>query len=137
VRVFLDTSVLVAAFATRGLCADVLRTVLAEHELIVGETVLTELARVLREKIGTPDVQVRDVVGFVREHALVAAEAPLPAVDIRDATDLPILAAALVGAADALVTGDKDLLVLKRVQALPILDPRAFWELAKGSWRRQ
>ena len=132
-RVFLDTSVLVAAFATRGLCADVLRTVLAEHQLIVGETVLTELARVLGQKIGTPEVQVRDVVGFVRQHALVAAEAPLPAVDVRDATDLPILAAALLGAAEVLVTGDKDLLVLRRVDTLPILDPRAFWELAKRS----
>ena len=132
-RVFLDTSVLVAAFATRGLCADVLRTVLAEHQLIVGETVLTELARVLGQKIGTPEMQVRDVVGFVRQHALVAAEAPLPAVDVRDATDLPILAAALLGAAEVLVTGDKDLLVLRRVDTLPILDPRAFWELAKRS----
>jgi putative PIN family toxin of toxin-antitoxin system len=131
VRVFLDTSVLVAAFATRGLCADVLRTVLAEHELIVGETVLVELAKVLAEKLGMPERQTRDVVGFVRQHALVAAETPLPAVDIRDATDLPILAAALVGAAEALVTGDKDLLVLKRVGALPIIDPRTFWELAK------
>ena len=127
-RVFLDTSVLVAAFATRGLCADVLRTVLAEHQLIVGETVLTELARVLGQKIGTPEMQVRDVVGFVRQHALVAAEAPLPAVDVRDATDLPLL-----GAAEVLVTGDKDLLVLRRVDTLPILDPRAFWELAKRS----
>jgi len=29
VRVFLDTNVLVAAFATRGLCADLMRVVLA------------------------------------------------------------------------------------------------------------
>jgi putative PIN family toxin of toxin-antitoxin system len=131
-RVFLDTSVLVAAFATRGLCADVLRTVLAEHELAVGETVLSELGRVLREKIGLPEAQVRDVVAFVRQHALVAPEVPLPAVDIRDQTDLPILAAAIHGAAEVLVTGDKDLLVLGSVDALPILDPRGFWNLVKG-----
>jgi uncharacterized protein len=90
-RAFLDTSVLVGAFATRGLCADVLRTVLAEHELLVGETVLTEMGRVLKEKIGTPEAQARDVVAFVRQQALVAAETPIPAVDLRDATDLPIL----------------------------------------------
>jgi predicted nucleic acid-binding protein len=47
VRVCLDTNVLVAAFATRGLCADVLRTVLAEHDLVVGEVILAELRRVL------------------------------------------------------------------------------------------
>ena len=131
-RVFLDTSVLVAAFATRGLCADVLRTVLAEHELIVGETVLTELGRVLREKIGTPDAQARDVVGFVRQHAHVAAEVPVPTVDLRDPNDLPILAGAIQGAAEVLVTGDKDLLVLGRVESVPILDPRGFWDLITG-----
>jgi uncharacterized protein len=131
VRVLLDTSVLVAALATRGLCADVLRTVLAGHELIVGETVLTELAKVLRDKLGMPEAQARDVVGFIRQQAFVAAESAVPAVDPRDATDLPILAAAVAGTADALVTGDKDLLVLERVEAVPILNPRAFWEVAK------
>jgi hypothetical protein len=34
-RVFLDTNVLVSAFATRGLCADLLELVLLQHELIV------------------------------------------------------------------------------------------------------
>lgn len=131
-RVFLDTSVLVAAFATRGLCADVLRTVLAEHELVVGETVLAELGRVLKEKIGTPEAQARDVVAFVRQHALVAAETPVPAIDVRDANDLPILAGAIQGGAEVLVTGDEDLLVLGRVESLPILDPRGFWDLIKG-----
>jgi putative PIN family toxin of toxin-antitoxin system len=132
VRVFLDTSVLVAAFATRGLCADVLRTVLAEHELIVGETVLAELGRVLKEKIGTPEAQARDVVAFVRQHARMAAEVPVPTVDLRDPNDLPILAGAIQGAAEVLVTGDKDLLVLRRVGSLPILDPRGFWDLITG-----
>jgi uncharacterized protein len=131
-KVFLDTSVLVAAFATRGLCADVVRSVLAEHELVVGETVLTELGRVLKEKIGTPEPQARNTVAFVRQHALVAAETPVPAVEIPDASDLPILAAAIQGSAEVLVTGDKDLLVLRRVESLPILDPRGFWDLIKG-----
>ena len=34
-KVLLDTNVLVSAFATRGLCADVLRLVLTEHEMVV------------------------------------------------------------------------------------------------------
>jgi predicted nucleic acid-binding protein len=46
-RVCLDTNVLVAAVATRGLAADVLRLTLAEHDLLVPEVVLTELRRVL------------------------------------------------------------------------------------------
>ena len=41
-RVLLDTNVLGAAFATRGLRADVLRTVLAEHAFLVPDTVISE-----------------------------------------------------------------------------------------------
>ncbi len=43
-RVALDTSVLVSAVAARGLCADVFNLILAEHDLIVGETVLQNSA---------------------------------------------------------------------------------------------
>jgi putative PIN family toxin of toxin-antitoxin system len=131
VRVFLDTSVLVAAFATRGLCADVFRLVLAEHELVGGETVLEELARVLSEKLRMPEARTREVVEFVRQHSTIAAETPAPAVQIRDAHDVPILAAALNGCADVLVSGDKDLLVLRRIEGMPVLDPRGFWEFVK------
>ena len=49
-KVFLDTNVLVSAFATRGLCADVMRVILTEHELLIGEVVLTELQRILSKK---------------------------------------------------------------------------------------
>ena len=50
-RVFLDTNVLVSAVATRGICADLLRLVASEHELVVGEVVLTELRHVLATRI--------------------------------------------------------------------------------------
>jgi hypothetical protein len=36
-KVFFDTNVLIAAFATRGLCADLVLHVLLEHELVVAE----------------------------------------------------------------------------------------------------
>lgn len=47
----LDANVSVAALATRGLCADAFRTVVAEHELVIGEVILDELRRVLRTKL--------------------------------------------------------------------------------------
>jgi predicted nucleic acid-binding protein len=53
-RVFLDTNVLVSAFASRGICADLLRYVLVEHDLLVGEVVLVELERVLLGRIKVP-----------------------------------------------------------------------------------
>ena len=46
-RVFLDTNVIVSGFATRGLSSDVVRLLMAEHELLTSEVVLEETRRVL------------------------------------------------------------------------------------------
>lgn len=128
-RVFLDTNVLVSAFATRGLSADVFRLVLAEHELIVGQIVLDELRRVLRKKIGLPEGAVREALSTVEEHRVVPTAETDPGVEVADPPDVRVLATALAARADVLVTGDRDLLsVNDRVEELRILDPRGFWE---------
>ena len=127
-KVFLDTNMLIAAFATRGLCEDVLRIVLAEHELVVGDIVLFELERVLKEKMNMPRSKVLAIVDFVRDQALVikpSQPAPWP---LDDADDQWVLAAVLEGHADALVTGDKDLLDPPPEIDLSIFTPRGFWE---------
>jgi len=36
VRIFLDTNVLVSAYAARGICVDLVRHIFAEHELLIG-----------------------------------------------------------------------------------------------------
>jgi putative PIN family toxin of toxin-antitoxin system len=132
VRVFLDTNVIVAAFATRGLCADVFRLVLAEHELLVSVTLIEEVTRTLTKKIRVPDQVVREIVAFLRASASTVEGAPEPPpIVVRDPDDLVILGGALSGGADVLVTGDKDLLVLGQVGALRILNPRGFWELVR------
>jgi putative PIN family toxin of toxin-antitoxin system len=132
VRVFLDTNVLVAAFATRGLCADVFRLVLAEHELLVSATLIEELTRALTRKVRVLEQVVREIVAFLDASASFVGGAPkLPPVAVRDPDDAVILGEALAGGADVLVTGDQDLLVMDRVGALRILDPRGFWELVR------
>jgi putative PIN family toxin of toxin-antitoxin system len=133
VRVFLDTNVLVAAFATRGLCADVLRTILAEHELLLSTTVLEELTRALTEKIRVPESTAREIAAFLRASASLApATADPPTVAVRDPNDAVILGEALAIDADVLVTGDKDLLDLPEIPAIRIVDPRGFWMLVRG-----
>ena len=131
-RVFLDTNVLVAAFATRGLCADVFRLTLAAHEMVVSEQVMTELERTLREKIGLPERELRSVLSLVREEATQAREAEAT-VSVRDPSDTPILAAAQASGADVLVTGDGDLLELEQPVRIRIVSPRGFWQLVKGA----
>lgn len=132
-RVFLDTNVLVAAFATRGLCADVIRVTLAEHELVLSMTVIEELRRVLTEKIGIPEPSVDEISAFLMASAFLANVAARPApVAVRDQDDAVILAEALAAGADVLVTGDQDLLEAGPLPEIRIIDPRGFWELVRG-----
>ena len=70
-RVSLDTNVVVSAVATRGLCADLLHVILADLELVLGETVLRELARVLGRKIGVSRDTIRELDTFLRRQATV------------------------------------------------------------------
>ena len=131
-RVFVDTNVLVAAYATRGLCADLLRLILAQHELVVSRQVLAELERALREKIGLPEALIAEVLATLAVH-LVETEPDLRSpIVLRDSDDEPILAAALAAGAAALVTGDADRLDAAPGAPLPILSPRAFWLQQRG-----
>jgi len=131
VKVYLDTNVLVSAVATRGLCADILHAVLAEHELVVGEAALSELRRVLRRKIRLTADIVTEMEAFLRQQAFVVMAAPPLTINIRDRDDLLILAEAVAGKADVLVTGDRDLLDIATRAPLPIVTPRGLWELLR------
>ena len=135
-KVFVDTNVLVAAYATRGLCSDLLRLILAQHELVVSRQVLVELERALRDKIGVPQALIEEILATLTPHLFdedATSSEPIARFALRDPTDEPILAAAIAAGAEALVTGDADLLVAAPAAPLPILSPRAFWLQQRGS----
>lgn len=129
-RIALDTNVIISALATRGLCADLFQAVLAEHDLLIGETVLGELHRVLTRKLRLPDATIDALEAFVRRQAIVVtAETPTTLGGL-EAADAAVLAEAAAGAADVLVTGDEDLLEIHN-PPVKIASPRQLWELIR------
>jgi uncharacterized protein len=132
VRVCLDTNVLVAAFATRGLCPDVLRTVLAEHELVLGEVIVTEFRRALEGKLRLPADRIAAAEETFRALEVVPRPAEPSPLELRDPDDRWIVATAMKGGAEVLVTGDSDLLEVAEESPVPILSPRAFWDLLRS-----
>ena len=123
-KVFFDTNVLISAFASHGACAQLFDLAPERFARLTSETVLVELEEKLATKFRFTAEEIADVLTTVRRFPVVPAAQVFPAVAIRDADDLPILAAALSAGADILVTGDGDLLVLEKVGALEILTPR-------------
>jgi len=127
-RVLLDTNVIVSAVATRGLCADVFRTVLAEHELVTCGQVLPEVRPILSMKFGVPEPLIAEYLELIDQEAIVAGFAGLPDLPLQDRDDAGIVAAAISARAEVLVTGDHELQSLKDIGQVRILSPRAFWE---------
>jgi len=131
-RIFLDTNVIASATATRGLCADVLRTVIEFHDLVVSDHLVTELRRILKDKFGASPDLIDDVVWLLRQDTIESHAQPLHDLPLRDPADVAIVSSALNAVADALVTGDKEILSLHRVGNLEILTPREFWDKERG-----
>ncbi len=127
-RVFLDTNVLVSAFSTRGICADIVTVVLADHQLVLGETVLEELSRTLTKKMKLPSAVVAETESMLRRESVVVSHAAEPGVALRDPDDVAVLAEAIEGLATVLVTGDKDFLDVADDLPIEVLSPRGFWE---------
>lgn len=131
-RVFLDTNVLVSAFASRGLCAEVFELVLLDHDLVLGRNVLREFDKALREKIKLPVVWSSEIVDFVSSEATQVVEKAEPANANVDAADALVLGEALASHADIFITGDAALLRIAAVGTLKIVSPRRFWDVLRA-----
>jgi uncharacterized protein len=129
-RVFLDTNVLASAFGTRGLCADLLQVILVEHELVTGEVVIEELRRVLVRKFDTRADKVNDVERFLRGYHVEPGPRQLPNLNLSERSDLMVVGSAISAKAEILITGDREILDLKKKpEGLRIISPREFWNL--------
>jgi putative PIN family toxin of toxin-antitoxin system len=95
---------------------------------MVSEHILAEFARHATEKFGAPGDTINEAISLIRAHAQIVEPYEVPADSCRDADDLPILGAALAGQADAIVTGDRDLLVLRKSGSAVILAPRKVYD---------
>ena len=130
-RVVLDTNILISAFLSdKGSPYKALNLWFeSEYELVTSEWQIEEFRKStryerIRERIET--ALVGRFINLLREQAIIVTN--LPALDVSsDPDDNPIIATAIKGEAQYLVTGDKgDLLNMQKVQAVRILAVNEF-----------
>ena len=127
-RIALDSSVLIAAHISRaGVCAELLEDLLLHHELVTSEFILGELRRKLVEKFCFPQREADHVAAFLRRAAIVVVPTDLPSHLCRDPTDIPVLGTAISGGCALLISVDRDLLDMRRVDDIPIVRPGEYW----------
>lgn len=126
-RLVLDANVLIAAFVARGVCAELLEYSVREHEPVTSTAILEEVRRNLVAKIKATSSQADQTIRLLRTRLDVVEPASLGARVCRDADDDVVLGTAIAGRADAIVTGDRDLLDRESYRDIAIVSPRGFW----------
>jgi putative PIN family toxin of toxin-antitoxin system len=144
-RVLVDTNVLISYLLAPNPHSTIPSILNAAFEgkyiLLMPEAILTELANTVgsrkhlakRISVGQAKEFV-DVLKIIAE-LIPSLHEPIPRVT-RDPKDDYLLAYALLGRADYLVTGDEDLLVLAGVEGVEIVRPAEFQEILTTSTTR-
>ena len=131
-RTVLDTNVLVSALLFPEGSTSWLRRMWRSRAILplVSRETAWELIRVLGyPKFSLTRHEREDLLAdYLPYCESVVVEEPLSLPDCRDPFDRPFLALSVAGEADALVTGDADLLALAPDFAVPIVTPSALKE---------
>lgn len=136
-RVLLNTNVLISYLLSPQRKSPVNRILeaafLGQIDLLFPKEVLDELRRKIPQKPYLAErispQQLEELVVLLGEisESIPTITMEIPAVT-RDPKDDYLIAYALVGRADYLVTGDLDLLILEKVEDVEIVTPRELWE---------
>ena len=125
-RMVLDSKVLISALHCGGRPEEFL--LLANEgsiELFLSHFILEETARILREKLGWREREIRDAVAMMKDVATLVQPTMTLHVVLDDEADNRVLECAVEAHADFLVTGDKrHLLPIRRYKGIHILTPR-------------
>ncbi len=130
-KVVLDTNVIIAAFAARGLCSEIFESCVLNHRIITSEFVLLEVKRNLGKKIHLPVNIIKELIQYLRNSSEIVVPEPVSESLCRDKDDNKIIGTAISGQARFIITGDQDLLTLKNYQEIKIISPREFWNFLK------
>lgn len=129
-RAVLDTNIIIAAFASRGLCAELFEVCLVDHTIVISEHILSEIQEKLIKKIHLPQSTVQNIIDYFRSIAELFEPEHVESV-CRDKDDNKIIGTALAGSARFIITGDGNLLALKKYKRVRIITPREYWSLLR------
>lgn len=127
-KIVLDTNVLFAALASHGACFELLEYCVSFHQLYTSPLILAELHKHLIEKLDLSPKKASQVTKLLSSRMEAVDPKLLPRRVCRDPDDDAILGTALSAKCQCLITGDKDLLVLRSHEGIDIISPAGFWK---------
>ena len=125
IRVTPDTNVLISALFYCGNERVVLEAAVEGRlRFVLSMEIIDELIRVLEKKFKVDPELTRDYVLRLNELSDIVTPRKLPGKLVRDREDVKVIECTHSGRSDYIVSGDRDLLSLKRYPQTRILSPR-------------
>jgi uncharacterized protein len=133
-RVVLDTNVYISAFhSPEGVCAELVEyAAKGYYELIVSPVIVREFARTTRRDFLVDEKKHLRFMKFLGKRGKIVVPQTIPDVIKEDPDDNHILACALAGNANLIVSRDLDLLRLKKYEEIGFMSPIDFLHTLDG-----
>jgi predicted nucleic acid-binding protein len=147
-RIFFDTNVIISSFITHGHVTELFEHCLLNHEIFTSDFVISELEEKLRSKFNYSEEEIKNASNFIKEN-FMKVDYKLPekqicrdkdddniiaaacTADVDDKNDDNIIAAACAADVDCIITGDEDLLIIKKLDNIFIVSPKEFWSFER------
>lgn len=131
-KILFDTNVLISAFIAfkkGSSCYDIIDHAIEEHNLYYTTFIIGEFKQVLQKDFNYPETIINEFVVFITKFFIKGETANRIEPVCRDPKDDQVLADAANNEIDVIITGDKDLLVLKNYKEIKIIAPKGYWKL--------
>ncbi len=134
IKVAADTNVYISAILFGGKPEEIRESAReGEVELLISETILAEIAGVLKKKFDWSDWQISEVIKDIRAITTLITPTSTLSVIKEDEPDNRVLECATEGKAQYIISGDEHhLQPLKEYQGIKILSPAQFIELVSA-----
>lgn len=133
-KIILDSAVIAAAYAGRGLCSSLFELCLDRYSIIISNHILSGVYRFLHGKIKMPEGNASRIIESLREYCVVSVSRKLSEKVCRSKNNDTVIALALNSGAGYVVTGDRDLLEVSSYKTVKMISPRELWGIARERW---
>jgi putative PIN family toxin of toxin-antitoxin system len=131
-RILFDTNILISAFISfksGSMCYDIIDHAVESHELYYTDFIITEFKKVLREDFDYPETVINEFITFITRFFIKGETAETTEKICRDSKDDQVICDAVSNDIEVIITGDKDLLVLRKHKSIDIIRPQDYWKL--------
>jgi putative PIN family toxin of toxin-antitoxin system len=130
-RIVIDSNVFVSSFFWGGHPREVFERIInGLDELYITDEIIEEILSVMNSgKFDTNNNEIEDYIKIIKKYSERIISSSVPESISRDKDDNKILQCGLDGNVDFIVTGDKDLLVLREYKTIKIINPKDYLEM--------